>query len=183
MAGEIAEGLSALLGATTSGLAGGVAGLVSSIGGQIANYFHTKSEREFQEKKWSHEERLHTLNNEKDIQDHNQDMALSAQESEQALKLTRMTGSYAGLNTSIDADKSIGDSYLWVNAVKSLFRPFLTTMLWIISIIVFFTTYEAPEVLVGNVVYMVESIYFATGTATFWWFGDRSYSPREMKNV
>ena len=164
------EWLTELFGAGASVATGGVFGVVGSVLGQVSRFFQEKQRQAWEQKKWDHEKALIELN-----------MQAKSHETEMELKITQSQGSWTGLATSINADMSSGESYKWVNAVKKLFRPFVTTLLWIIAYVVFRQT-EGMEELSVTQEYMVETIYFTAATATLWWFGDRAFTPARWKN-
>ncbi|MCP4744682.1 MAG: hypothetical protein GY874_00860 [Desulfobacteraceae bacterium] len=90
-------------------------------------------------------------------------------------------GSWDGLIASYKADQAPVNNYKWVNAVRSLYRPVLTTGLVIITYLLFhnvlaglaasdsllldiFSGSELKEILR----YIVYSIVFSTATAVSW---------------
>lgn len=90
------------------------------------------------------------------------------------------------------------ENYKWVIAVKSLFRPFLTVILWVfvliqLSIILTGSLQEylklandssilSTEELITIIRYVIYSTVFSATTATTWWFGERALSSPEIKN-
>jgi hypothetical protein len=78
--------------------------------------------------------------------------------------------SWPALNESLRAEGAVGGSYPWVNAVRSLVRPALTSGLAIVLAFAFFAMKpNDPER--G---YVIDSLVFAAVTAIVWWFGDRA---------
>ena len=102
-----------------------------------------------------------------------------SQEALQAQKLAQVQGSFAGLNTSIEADQA-EPSYRWVAAVRSLTRPLLTLLLWslfaVMSVIVFWSG-SANDGSTQLIASSLETISFSAATALAWWFGDRAPRP------
>ena len=176
------EFLGDLLGIGASAASGGLLGLVGSLGGAVAKYFQARQQQAFKRDEWQHETDLLQLQ-----------MQAGAQEAEQELAVVAQAGSWQGATESLRADAALaGNTYKWVNASKSLFRPLLTLtllglvwLMWrdIVSgevgvMVQLFTDAELKEILR----YQVYSVVFAAVTATVWWFGDRALAPPGMKN-
>jgi len=110
-------------------------------------------------------------------------------------------GSWQGLAVSLQDEATLNSqpNYRWVIAVKSLFRPFITTFLWVM------VGFEAYMLLTGRidstiraisegtvlfdfnmlqvlVKYIIYSTVFCAVAATLWWFGERAVLPPELKN-
>lgn len=102
-----------------------------------------------------------------------------SQEAMQAQGLAQIQGSYAGLTASIEADQSEA-SYRWVAAVRSLTRPTLTLLLWVLFAVMFVVVFRSsadkvlPSALIAS---SLETIGFSAATALAWWFGDRAPRP------
>lgn len=148
----------------------GFLGVIGSLVGQLSNYFQEKQRQSWEKQKWQHEKDLINLN-----------MKADAHETELELKVADSQGSWSGLSASIASDAGGGATYQWVNAVKKLYRPFVTTLLWVIAYVVFQRT-EGVEELTDTQEYMIDTIYFTAATATMWWFGDRAFTPKQFKN-
>ena len=102
-----------------------------------------------------------------------------SQEALQAQKLAQVQGSYAGLNASIEADRP-EESYRWVAAVRSLTRPVLTLLLWILFAVMLVFVYPSGSASDGStqlIASSLETISFSAATALAWWFGDRAPRP------
>jgi len=170
-----------LLGAGASAMTGGIFGMIGALLSGVAKYFQAKQEQDFKRQDQEHEKNLIELN-----------MKALAHETENELAIASQKGSYLGLGKSLQAESSIGKSYRWVNAIRSLFRPLLTVSLLAISFLIFkdvmdamdgegslsFDRKEARELLS----YIVYSIIFSTSTAIVWWFGERSLMPSRLKD-
>lgn len=149
-----------------SAASGGILGIAGSLIGFIGNYFKSKLE---------HKQKLDLM--------------------EMELKVKAQAGSWEGLRTSLQAESNIGQTYLWVNAVRGLYRPVLTTLLVIMSYVLFRDIIAAigdKESLLTTVMtkieikdllrYIVYSLVFSASTAIVWWFGDRSFTPPRIKD-
>lgn len=161
-----------IIGLIGSAASGGIFGVVGAIGGSVMKYFNQKQEQKFKKDEWEHEKDLIKIQ----------------------MEVESQKGSWAGLIESYKSDKEFVDTYKWVNAIKSLYRPFLTTSLVIITYLLFenilgglkdnnilseiFTGSELKEILR----YIVYSIVFSTATAISWWFCERALSPPKIKN-
>lgn len=165
------------LGSALSVASGGIFGVLGSIVGAFAKYYQTKQEREWQKEKWKHEKDLLELQ-----------MRAKAAETEHELAIVSQTGSWAGLAESHRSDQAVGPVHIWVNDVRSLFRPFLTLVLWILAGWVFYhvvigslktwiSTMDIKEI----IRYMVYTVFFCASSATMWWFGDRALAPPGLK--
>lgn len=169
--GNIAGGAASIAG-------GGIFGLIGSVFGQVSKYFQRKQEMAWQEKKWEYETNLLQLR-----------MKAKAEETEQELALVSQRGAWAGLNSSVSADAALKPLSPWAVNLKSLFRPFVTVLLWGIAAWVFYQLvsgsmqkwFEQTEIR-DLVKYMVYSIFFTASSATLWWFGDRALTPPDLKN-
>jgi hypothetical protein len=177
------EWITGILGSAASG---GVFGFLGSAVGAAFKYFQTRQQQKFEEKKWAHELCLIDREHER-----------SREEDEHELAVISQQGAWSGLETSIQAETAVGETYKWVNAIKALYRPVLTTGLVIVAYIIFndllavmtgngadilapgvFTPAEAKDLLVYN----VNSLIFSASTAIVWWFGDRAFAPPGLKN-
>ncbi len=167
-----------ILGMGASVASGGIFGVIGSVIGTAGKYFQERQKQSFKEKEWEYETKMLKLQ-----------MDAKAQETEQEIALVAQEGSWSGLRASHEAAAKIGPTHKWVNDVKSLFRPFLTISLWIISGWIFwqigkgglnewFAEGESDEL----IKYMVYTVFFSASTATMWWFGDRALAPPHLKH-
>ena len=155
---------------------GGLFGLLGSVVGAFAKYKQEQQRQAWEEKQQQYELQL------LDMQ-----MKQRAQETEHELAIVAQEGSWAGMKSSQELAMSHGETSVWVNNLKSLFRPFLTLTLWIISLYLLWSLADDNKYLSQMEVeelmkYMVYSIYFSASTATVWWFGDRALAPPGLKN-
>jgi hypothetical protein len=111
----------------------------------------------------------------------------------QAMDELRQTTSSTGLLASIEADSAIPATG-WAANLKAVYRPFLTTALLGISTFIFyfllnalsgdnnvlFESFDKSE-LTAMLRYSVYTLIFSTATAITWWFGDRAFSPPNLK--
>lgn len=145
-----------LIGLTASAAGGGIFGLIGTALGRVAGYFEREQSHAHERARWLHESDLLKLQ-----------MQAKTEETESEIRLAEAAGSWKGLDASILADSSIGESYAWVNAVRGLTRPGLTLLLWIIAIAIFISSDSASQAQI------TETATFAATAATLWWFGDR----------
>ena len=119
---------------------------------------------------------------------------------EMKLRVRSQEGSWAALGVTHKSEIALNgqENYKWVVAIKSLFRPLLTLVLWALvylqlSIILTGSMQEylklagdgtilSREELLSLVRYVIYSTVFSATTATTWWFGERALSLPEMKN-
>lgn len=100
-----------------------------------------------------------------------------ADEARQALALSHSQGSWAGLKASIEAEAAIAPSWPWVAAVRTLTRPALTVLLWLLYGVVFIAAATGalqPQAAGSVIAGAVDTISFSAATALTWWFGDRA---------
>ena len=149
---------------------GGLLGLVGSLTGGVLKYFQTRQAQKFEELKWAHELKLLEIQGKRELAENEHELALSDSR-----------GSWEGLEASIGVEEK--DSYRWVHAVKALFRPALTTGLFVLVYLIYG---DLPSLLPADEArdvsqYIVKSIVFAASTAGVWWFGDRAFAPPGTK--
>jgi len=119
---------------------------------------------------------------------------------EMNMQVRSQEGSWDALRVTHQSEVAVNgqENYKWVIAMKSLFRPFLTLVLWVLvalqlSIILTGNMQEylklagdgtilSREELLSLIRYIVYSTVFSATTATTWWFGERALSLPEMKN-
>ena len=179
------ESILGVLGMGATMASGGIFGFIGAITGAVAKHFQAQAahKREIELRDW-------------DMKMFDKQMAAKVQETENEIALVSAEGGWEGLNQSIQADASLAQhSGSIVNGVKSLFRPFLTTLLVIVTAYIFhvmwssltssdgailtiFTTDQIKDMLA----YVIYSIVFSATTAVVWWFGDRALAPPGFKN-
>lgn len=178
------EGLNELLGIGVAASGGGILGLVGGLFSGVTKYFHRKQELKEKDAERQHELALF-------------DKELTATKVEDAheIDVIDKTGSWRGLESSIEASAQPLDVHKWVNDVKALTRPVLTVALlvctaWVYadlsnlisghggSLATFFDPAEAANLLK----YVVYSVVFTSSSAALWYFGDRACAPPGLKN-
>lgn len=179
------ESILDVIGLGTTVASGGIFGFIGAITGAIAKHIQAKAahKREIELRNW-------------DMKMFDRQMEAKSQETENEIALTSSEGGWEGLSQSIQADASLAQhSGSIVNGIKSLFRPFLTTLLVCVTayifhvmwtslltsdanILVIFTEVQIKDMLA----YVIYSIVFATTTSIVWWFGDRALAPPGFKN-
>lgn len=170
-----------------SASAGGIFGLIGSFSGAILKMFQTRQQQKFEKEKWKYEKELFELETER-----------NRMEEDHELKILSSQGSWSGLSESIKDEASLSKipTYKWATAVKQLYRPILTTMLCVISFLIFkdllalfndpdasvLTDILSPSEIKELLKYVVYSLVFATTTSIVWWFGDRAFAPPGLKD-
>lgn len=167
------EWLKDIIGVVGSAASGGLFGVLGALGGGVVKYFQEKQAQAFKKEEWAHEHATMRLQ----------------------MEITSQQGSWDALKAGYDADANQGTTYKWVNAIKALYRPFLTSCLVFVTYQLFtdilagltgadtslngiFTGPELKEILK----YIVYSVVFSTSTAVVWWFCERAITPTGMKN-
>lgn len=163
--------LGTILGTAGSVAGGGIFGAVGALFSSGVKYFQQKQAHKIKKDEWAHEKDMAHLKMEAKSQD----------------------GSWNALKAGYEADVPL-DNYLWVNAVKSLYRPVLTSALVFLTYKLFINILIAlagenvlSEIFTGTELkdilkYIVYSVVFSTTTAITWWFCERALSPPGMKN-
>lgn len=108
-----------IIGMSASAAGGGLFGLLGTTLGRVAGFFEKRQSIAHEERRWQHETTLVELQ---------QKTAMQAAKT--ALDQAHVDGSWDGLSASLAAQAAIGESYKWVNAIRSLTRPSLTLLLW-----------------------------------------------------
>lgn len=174
------------MGLAGSAASGGILGLVGSLFGGGLKFLQSWQQQKFEKDKWVHELALLEM-----------EIKRNRIEDEHELAIVSQQGAWKGIETSLQADASLAasDTYRWSKAVKELYRPFLTSalfvMVWFIfsdllaifrgddsTLLIVFTRAEAKNLLT----YIVQSVVFTASTAGVWWFGDRAFAPPGYKN-
>jgi hypothetical protein len=159
------------------GLSGGALGAAFGALGSVVNrgfgLFEMRERRKdrqleltHEKERWEHETELGE-----------QSRAARADEAKQALALAQDQGSWAGLKASVDAEATLPASWPWVAAVRTLTRPALTVMLWLLygGVLLLAASGELRrEAAEGVIANAVDTISFSAATALAWWFGDRA---------
>lgn len=168
-----------IINAVSGGAVGAVMGAIGSVANRGVGLLEMKQKRQDRAQEmaheaalWSHEQAMAQLQ-----------QAAKAAEASQAAVLSQVQGSFAGLSASIAADANAGcgaDGYPWVAAVRSLTRPVLTVLLWILFGMLFLSAMDGrlPGGQTGGVLQSaIQTVSFSAATALAWWFGDRAPRP------
>ena len=155
-----------ILSTLLSGGAGGLFGVLGSLGGAFFKAKERKADRE-------HELSMRSADRADRQAGHTNDM-----------ETVRETSKANALVSTIQAQGA-------ATGIKSLFRPFLTTLLVIMSGWIFYTLVSSDELTVyfdvderaALIRYVVCSIIFTASTAVTWWFGDRALAPPTVKHL
>lgn len=174
------EFLTSILGVAS----GGVFGLVGTLVGAWSKYKERQQQAEERDRERGHELALIGLQMEQGDRETENELAIVRATTDANMR----TGSYQMPITT----QGVPD---WVNAARSLFRPFLTLLLNVAQCVVVLYLINAlgDEAATINIVmegesvaadllrYSVHSLMFAANTATVWWFGDRALTPPGAK--
>jgi hypothetical protein len=158
---------------------GGLLGVFGSVIGGVTKYFQKKQEIEEAGRERSHELTLIEM-----------EMKRGASETENELKIIEAGVAGNIREASYTLPVAVSGASVWVNNIRSLFRPFLTLALWgLLTGVVVMVLYgdRLSDLFVEGelsdlIKYVVQSIVFAASTATMWWFGDRALAPPGTKD-
>ena len=160
---------------------GGLFGLAGSLIGVVAKGFHAKQAAKERASEREHELTLIRIS-----------MEQGQHETEDELQILKMQNQGRAKEASYTTSIAVAGVSQWVNNVRALFRPLLTVLLNIAAIAVLFYLVNSAEKLsayllldtpVSSLVsYTIQSLFFASSTATVWWFGDRALTPPELKH-
>jgi len=157
-----------ILNSLSGGAVGAVMGALGSAANRGVGLLELREKRKDRAQEIAHERAMAELA-----------QASKSQEALQAQKLAQVQGSFVGLNASIEADQA-EPSYRWVAAVRSLTRPVLTLLLWILFAVMLVLVYQSGGAGDGStqlIASSLETISFSAATALAWWFGDRAPRP------
>lgn len=170
------------IGMTAAGLSGGAMGAAFGALGSVLNrglaLFEMRERRRDRQLELAHERERWTH----EVALGEQARAGRTEEARQALALSESRGSWAGLKASLEAEAVQSPSWPWVAAVRTLTRPVLTVMLWLLYALVFLSAASGalqPEAAGSVIAGAVDTISFSAATALTWWFGDRAPRHRE----
>ena len=145
-----------IAGLAASAAGGGLFGLVGTALGRVAGFFEKRQEFAHEKARWEHEVQLFELQ-----------QAAAKAETEAEIALADVTGTWKGLQASMQAEAAVRASYKWVDAVRGITRPTLTLLLWLIAAGIWVGSGMAERAAI------TETAAFAATAATLWWFGDR----------
>ena len=148
-----------IAGLAASAAGGGLFGLIGTALGRVAGFFEERQKLAHEKARWEHEVELINLQ-----------QAAAKAETEAEMALTDLTGSWSGLEASMQAEAAVRASYKWVDAVRGVTRPALTLLLWLIAAGIWLGAGNDERIAI------TETATFAATAATLWWFGDRGPS-------
>jgi len=163
------EWLDGLLGIAATAGSGGLFGVIGGLVGAVGKYFGEK-----QRQAW-------------EVQKHA--MMLDTMKMRQQIAASQ--GSWDGLTAAMTQQREPESSnvHMWVNDIRSLFRPMFTIMLWVLSAYIFYLLLNGvldskfkAEGGIELVKYIVHSVIFTAATAGTWWFADRALMPPGAKS-
>lgn len=152
----------------TAAAGGGLFGIIGQVANRAFGVWEAREKRKDtllgyaqEEKRWGHEKVLLEIQMKQAHEAHEQD-----------LERLDVAGSWQGLGESMRAEAALPSSYGWVNAVRSLTRPFLTLESQIALLIVFFTAQGVVRAEIQATI--VETVTFIATASALWWFGERA---------
>lgn len=175
---------SLIAGGASGGILGIGLGLVSSVIKIWGEGRRAEADRRFRAEEHARALELHRMELEAGRAETENELAI-------AREAARETGMRASYEDQVAAGKTV--RWQWVGAVRTLFRPFLTTALLAIVVWMFG---DLLAVLGGEegtlevlgvdtalelVEYIVVSVVFLSSTAGMWWFGERAFLPGKLK--
>ena len=173
-----------IAGGASGGILGIGLGLVSSVIKIWGDSRKAEAERRFRAEEHARALELHKMELEAGRAETENELAI-------AQEAAREAGMAASYEDQIAAGKTV--QWQWVGAVRTLYRPFLTTLLLAIVVWMF---NDLLAVLGGEegtlevlgvdtalelVEYIVTSVVFLAATAGMWWFGERAFLPGRLK--
>lgn len=160
-------------GLLTAATGGGVFGLLGNLANRGFSIWETREKRkdaqmayQQEEKRWANEKDLLRIQMEQKQEAHEQDLETAA-----------VSGSWQGLTESLHAEAAVQPSYRWVNAVRSLVRPFLTLESQIAAGVIYLAAKGPAQAELQQAA--AETILFIATASALWWFGARAeHKPR-----
>ena len=156
---------------------GGILGIAGSLVSVWAKGRQAKIDHERRKEEFAHELALQKLQIEQ-----------GDRETENELAIARESAIGVAKEASYRIDMGQGTSQ-WVRDIRGLFRLALTAGLWLMipTLLAALRYMLGAEAFAGIItveliVYMVESVVFTASTATLWWFGDRAFTPPNLKH-
>lgn len=140
-----------------TGLVGGIVGLLGNFLTRGFDVFDRHLERREKAEERAHELTLLQMQ-----------MQAERQETENELLIAKQSADEATFTTSIQHDRSIKESYAWVNAVRALVRPVLTLGLVVVSYAIYYSADMDTRTII------TASLLEMTAASIAWWFGSRS---------
>lgn len=140
-----------------SAVSGGLLGVLGNFANRAFGIWERREERENMR-----------INNAHELELVREQRITRAQETESEIVTTQVAGSYEGLSESLRHDTSLSRNVSpWVNNIRALVRPVLTSVLTVAMIAMGFVMSDEIQLSV------VDAVVFTGVTAVTWWFGDR----------
>ena len=138
-------------------LGGGATGLLGTLFSQVAGFIDKERERKFI------------------LEKHKLDAEIRSKETESATAIAEVNAMTQSVSASYVHDSSFGQTSMWVANIRSLVRPCLTVLLWILVGIIWFSTSPEEKELRSQI---VNNIVYCAVAATIWWYGIRDMRKR-----
>ncbi len=176
--------LEAVIGLLSSGGLGAIVGLVGAI-------FTKKIEAQAQRDKLEHERSMTELRVKELEVEHQHALDLAEKQIEIAEAEAQIQRDVAEMNAFTESQKAQSVRYgSWVDSVRGLMRPLITTTLMIAFIVLVFVVWTRVgglNALTGeqiNALFteLLRAVIFLTITSVTWWFGSRPTEWRKMNN-
>ena len=172
--------LNEILGLGASAASGGLFGILGAGIGAFAKYFQRRQEMEAERERRAHELMLIEAQ-----------QRTAAAETENELRIIDTKAAADLREASYQMPISVSGVHMWVNDVRSLFRPLLTAGLvagafWIVWLLVgrldardggVLAQVIGPDEAADLVGYGIRTLIFLAATAVAWWYGERSMQP------
>ena len=152
-----------------SGAAGGVIGIIGSLVGVASKWLMKREERRSRKDEIEYELALIEAQ-----------MKQAGRAFEHELAIMAESGRTEVRSQAIQAESKLSGSYKWVEAIRALFRPFLTVFLWIMAAY-FFHEIQTATITSPIMLSIANDVMFAAGSSTGFWFGDRSFTPKHER--
>jgi hypothetical protein len=172
--------LNTIFGTAVGAGAGGIFGILGAGISAWVKFKTYKADMEHEKDKWAAMKEMKKL-----------DMQADQEENEQLIARLNAEGSWNSMTASMKADAVVPtgtpSSALWI---KIVYRPFLTTMLFIMTAWIYYTlvygtalqAYLTKEMIIDLIRYIIYSVVFTSCSAGTWWFAERALTPPNWKN-
>ena len=170
-----------------SGGAGVITGGVGALFGGVFKLLNRKDDRKEKDAERKHELVLLDRQAATDKAEREFELDKIETEHENEVELANTAGRWDSLQASYDLKITDSSCSQWVNNTKALFRPFLTTFLFIMTGIILYWLLNVTQEILSHtevkdlVKYCVYSVVYTASTAGTWWFGDRAISAPNHK--
>lgn len=171
----------------TGGGAGAVTGIFGSAIGGLFSWLNRKQDAKEAKAARDHELALYDRQEAANASEREFELDKLDAEHENKVGEINTRGQWRGLEASYGLDLVSEHCSRWVNNIKALYRPLLTTLLVIATwVIIYWLMNADQEILSGEnvnalVKYCIMSVAYTASTAAMWWFGDRALKPPSHK--